>query len=131
MFRTLCILFAAVAVVLCSSCKTTVDNSNRTAEELCQYMMQKTGGTFDGLMAVEPIRASQGFALKLAGRQVAFYKFDLRWEKTRAKIDYVDKHHYIYIYGEKFSAVSHGSFIMVDYETNPLRDELLEAFKSF
>lgn len=132
MFRTLCILFAAAAVVLCGGCTTTaVDNSNRSAEELCLYMMQKTGGKFDGMMAVEPIRASEGFALKIAGRQVAFYKFNLKWKKAKAKIDYVDKNHYIYIYGEKFSAVSHGSFIMVDYETNVLKDELLEAFKSF
>ena len=132
MFRTLCILFAAAAVILCGSCTTTiVDNSNRSAEELCLYMMQKTGGKFDGMMAVGPIRASEGFALKIANRQVAFYKYDLRWEKTRAKIDYVNKNHFIYIYGDKFSAVSNGCFIMVDYETNPLKDELLEAFKNF
>ena len=132
MFRTLCILFTAAAVVLCGSCTTTVvDNSNRSAEELCLYMMQKTGGKFDGMMAVNPIRASEGFALKIANRQVAFYKYDLRWEKTRAKIDYVNKNHFIYILGEKFSAVSNGCFIMVDYETNPLKDELLEAFKNF
>lgn len=131
MFRTLCILFAAVAVVLCSGCKTTVDNSNRSAEELCLYMMRQTGGTFDGMMAIEPIRASEGFALKIANRQVAFYKFNLKWKKARAKIEYVDKNGFIYIYGEKFSAVSHGSFIMVDYDTNPMRDQLLEAFRKF
>lgn len=131
MFRTLCILFAAVAVVLCSGCKTAVDNSNRSAEELCLYMMRQTGGTFDGMMAIEPIRASEGFALKIANRQVAFYKFNLKWKKARAKIEYVDKNGFIYIYGEKFSAVSHGSFIMVDYDTNPMRDQLLEAFRKF
>ena len=131
MFRSLCILFAAAAVILCSSCKTTVENNNRTAVELCRYMMQRTGGTYDGQMAVEPIHADEGFALKVANRQVAFYKFNTKYKKARAKIEYVDKHDYIYIYGFKFSAVSHGSFIMVDYEDNPKRDELLQAFKSF
>lgn len=131
MFRTLCILFAAAAVVLCGGCTTTVDNSNRSAEELCLYMMRATGGTFDCMMAVEPIHADAGFALKLANRQVAFYKFNLKYKKARAKIEYVDKNGFIYIYGEKFSAVSHGSFIMVDYATNPLQDKLLEAFKNF
>ena len=131
MFRTLCILFAAAAIVLCSSCRSTVDNSARTARELCLYMMQQTGGTFDGEMAVEPIRASEGFALKVANRQVAFYKFNTKWKKARAKIEYVDKNHFIYIYGFKFSAISNGSFIMVDYEDNPLKDKLLEAFKNF
>lgn len=131
MFRTLCILFAAAAVVLCGGCTTTVDNSNRSAEELCLYMMRATGGTFDCMMAVEPIHADAGFALKLANRQVAFYKFNLKYKKARAKVEYVDKNGFIYIYGEKFSAISHGSFIMVDYDTNPLQDKLLEAFKNF
>ena len=131
MFRFLYILFAAVAVVLCSACNTTVDNSNRTAQELCVYMMRATGGKFDGMMAVEPIHADEGFALKLANRQVAFYKFNLKYKKARAKIEYVDKIHFIYIYGVKLPAVSHGAFIMVDYEDNPLRDKLLEAFKNF
>ena len=132
MFRSICILFAAVAVILCSGCKSnTVDNRNRTAQELCRYMMQQTGGSFDGMMAVEPIHASEGFALKVANRQVAFYKFDIKYKKPRSKIEYVDKNGFIYIYGFKFSAVSHGSFIMVDYEDNPLKDKLLEAFKNF
>ena len=131
MFRSLCILFAAAAVILCSGCKSTVDNNNRTAAELCRYMMQQTGGTYDGAMAVEPIHADEGFALKVANRQVAFYKFNTKYKKPRAKIEYVDKNHFIYIYGFKFSAVSHGSFIMVDYEDNPMKDKLLEAFKSF
>ena len=94
-------------------------------------MMRATGGTFDGMMAVEPIHADEGFALKLANRQVAFYKFNTKYKKARARIEYVDKNKFIYIYGVKFPAGSHGSFIMVDYEDNPLRDKLLEAFKSF
>ena len=131
MFRTLCILFAAVAVVLCSACSTPVENNDRTAQELCLYMMRATGGTFDCMMAADPIRADVGFALKLANRQVAFYKFNTKYKKARARIEYVDKNKFIYIYGVKLSAVSHGSFIMVDYEDNPLRDKLLEAFKNF
>ena len=131
MIRFLCTLFAAAAVLLCAGCKTTVENNDRTALELCRYMMQKTGGTYDGAMAYEPIHASDGFALKIANRQVAFYKFNTKWKKARAKIEYVDKHKYIYIYGFKFSAISHGSFIMVDYEDNPRKDELLDAFLKF
>ena len=131
MFRSICILFAAAAVILCSACRSTVDNNNRTALELCRYMMQQTGGTYDGAMAVEPIHADEGFALKVANRQVAFYKFNTKYKKARAKIEYVDKNHFIYIYGFKFSAISRGSFIMVDYEDNPLKDKLLEAFNNF
>ena len=131
MFRSLCILLAAAAVILCGGCRTVVENNDRTAQELCRYMMQKTGGTFDGTMAVEPIHADSGFALKVANRQVAFYKFNTKYKKTRAKIEYVDKNGFIYIYGFKFPAVSRGSFIMVDYEDNPLKDQLLEAFNNF
>ena len=130
MFRYLCFFFAA-AVILFSGCRSTVENNHRTAQELCRYMMQRTGGTFDGTMAVEPIHADEGFALKVANRQVAFYKFNTKYKKARAKIEYVDKNGFIYIYGFKFPAISHGSFIMVDYEENPLKDKLLEAFKNF
>jgi hypothetical protein len=131
MFRSLCILFAAAAVVILCGCKTTVENNDRTALELCRYMMQQTGGTFDGQMAVDPIHADEGFALKVANRQVAFYKFNTKYKKARAKIEYVDKNGFIYIYGFKFPAISRGSFIMVDYEENPLKDRLLEAFNKF
>lgn len=131
MFKSFYILFAAVLVVLFSGCKSTVENNDRTALELCRYMMQQVGGTFDGAMAVNPIHADDGFALKIADRQVAFYKFNTKYKKARAKIEYVDKNGFIYIYGFKYSAISHGSFIMVDYETNPLKDKLLEAFKNF
>ena len=131
MFRSLCILFSVAAVILFGGCRSTVENNNRTAVELCRYMMQQTGGKFDGAMAVEPIHADEGFALKIADRQVAFYKFNTKYKKARAKIEYVDKNKFIYIYGFKFSAVSHGSFIMVDYEDNPLKDKLLEAFNNF
>ena len=131
MFKFFSILFSAVLVVLFSGCKSTVENNDRTALELCRYMMQQTGGTYDGQMAVEPIHADEGFALKVANRQVAFYKFNTKYKKARAKIDYVDKNGFIYIYGFKYSAISRGSFIMVDYETNPLKDKLLEAFNNF
>ncbi len=131
MLKSLTILFAAVFIVLCSGCQSTVENNDRTALELCRYMMQQVGGTFDGPMAVEPIHADDGFALKIADRQVAFYKFNTKYKKARAKIEYVDKNGFIYIYGFKYSAISHGSFIMVDYETNPVKDKLLEAFKKF
>ena len=136
MFRYLCFFTAArpdaaAAVILFSGCRSTVENNHRTAQELCRYMMQRTGGTFDGTMAVEPIHADEGFALKVANRQVAFYKFNTKYKKARAKIEYVDKNGFIYIYGFKFPAVSRGSFIMVDYEENPLKDKLLEAFNSF
>ena len=131
MFRFLSIVFAAVAVILCAGCKTTVENNDRTALELCRYMMQKTGGTFDGAMDYEPIHASDGFALKVANRQVAFYKFNTKYKKARAKIEYGEKNGFIYIYGFKYPAVARGSFIMVDYEENPLKDKLLEAFNNF
>ena len=131
MFRSLCILFAAAIVVLFSGCRSTVENNNRTAVELCRYMMQQTGGTYDGQMAVEPIHADEGFALKIANRQVAFYKFNTKYKKARAKIEYVDKNGFIYIYGFKLPAISRGSFIMVDYEDNPLKDKLLESFNNF
>ena len=129
--KSIYILFAAVFVILFSGCRSTVENNDRTALELCRSMMQQVGGKFDGPMAVEPIHADDGFALKIADRQVAFYKFNTKYKKARAKIEYVDKNGFIYIYGFKYSAVSHGSFIMVDYETNPLKDKLLEAFKKF
>ena len=131
MFKTFRILFAAALVILFSGCRTTVENNDRTAVELCRYMMQQTGGTYDGAMAVEPIHADEGFALKVANRQVAFYKFNTKYKKARAKIEYVDKNGFIYIYGFKFPAISRGSFIMVDYEDNPLKEKLLEAFNNF
>ena len=95
MYRFLCTVFAAVAVILCAGCRTTVENNDRTALELCRYMMQKTGGPYDGAMDYETIHASDGFALKVANRQVAFYKFNTKYKKARAKIEYVDKHDYI------------------------------------
>ncbi len=109
-----------------------VENNDRTLEELYRHMARETNCTYFCPMEPGPVHAEGGFSVMLAGRQVAFYKYDRnKVRKQLKKLQYVEKNGFIYIAGIKLSAVAHGSFIMVDYEENKEKEALLKAFKSF
>lgn len=109
-----------------------VENNDRTLDELYRHMAKETNCTYFCPMEPGPVHADGGFSVMLAGRQVAFYKYDkTKVRKQLKKLQYVEKNGFIYIAGVKLPAVARGSFIMVDYEENKEKEALLKAFRSF
>lgn len=107
------------------------DNNAVPIEELIRHILLKTGATPLCDMEPGPVHADKGFSVMLAGRQVAFYKYNTKYKRMRNKLEYVEQNKCIYIVGRKYSAVANGSFIMVDHDTNPKKDLLLKVFMEF
>ena len=94
-------------------------------------MIHRTGGQISSMMMVEPVRASDGLAIKIAGREVAFYKYDLSLPKAKKKYDHIRAHKSVYISGVRFDAEINGPFMMIDHTKNMKRAELIKAFHDF
>ncbi|MBR2425804.1 MAG: hypothetical protein IKB16_03590 [Lentisphaeria bacterium] len=107
------------------------DNNAVPIEELIRYILLKTGAQPLCDMEPGPVHAEKGFSVMLAGRQVAFYKYNTKYKKMRNKLEYVNKNKCLYIVGRKYTAVANGSFVMIDYDTNPRKDQLLKVFMEF
>lgn len=130
----ICLLVILSSSFLLISCQSagTKDNYGLSLTQLYQHMAEKTGCTFLRPMNPGPIYAESGFVVQIGGREVAFYKYNTaRPGKQNDKLQYVRDRGYIYIIGYKKSAITNGSFIMVDYDTNEKKDELVKAFMSF
>ena len=107
------------------------DNNDVPIDELVKYILTKTDSEPCCDMEPGPVHAESGFSVFLAGKQVAFYKYDATKKKMRKKLDYIKKNGCVYIVGHRFPARVNGSFVMVDYEINPQKDTLIKVFDEF
>lgn len=125
---------AALASIFLFTACMSVDNNFRTIEELANHMMRHTGATLDPRPFVfQSVSAESGIGLKLEGQDVVFVKYNTKWKKMRARLEYVDKNGYLYIAAIKIPAIRHGSFVMMDYQRfkPETKKKLLDAFQSF
>ena len=106
------------------------DPSHRLVN-LISYMQKNVGGEVSAMMMVEPVRAEEGFAMRISGREVAFYKYDLTKSKAKKKYDHIKATGEVYISGVRYKAELNGPFMMIDHDRNMKRHEILKAFRSF
>jgi len=127
------VLVPAVGMLLLLMACLTTNNNDRSLEDLYRHMVKETNCAFAGPVEPGLAHAVAGFAVKIAGRDVYFYKYDTSVKEGRMarKYQFVKDNGFIYLAGFKFSAAVNGSFIMVDYDTNEQKELLLKAFKSF
>lgn len=98
---------------------------------LISYMQKQVGGEVSAMMMVEPVRAQDGLAMRISGREVAFYKYDLTQPKAKKKYDHVKATGHVYISGVRYKAELNGPFMMIDHDRNMKRDAILRAFRNF
>lgn len=116
---------------LCSACTHVVKNNDRTIQELARHMIKNTNTRYCCDMEPGLVHAESGFSIWAGTHQVAFYKYNLERKKMVEKLEQIKKTNRVYILGYKYPALVHGSFIMIDYENTPMREELIKAFLSF
>ncbi|MBR2365327.1 MAG: hypothetical protein IKA79_08995 [Lentisphaeria bacterium] len=132
LFRKFLYLFIFLSpALLLVSCTSFEAGSDKRLSELAAHMIKHTGGQISAMMMVEPVRASDGLAIKIAGREVAFYKYDLTLPKAKKKYEHVRAHKAVYISGVRFDAEINGPFMMIDHTKNLKRQELIKAFHDF
>lgn len=98
---------------------------------LISYMQKTVGGEVSSMMMVEPVRAEDGLAMRISGREVAFYKYDLTRPKAKKKYDHIKATGEVYISGIRYKAELNGPFMMIDHDRNMKREEILKAFQNF
>ena len=113
------------------SCNSIKDNSDRTLQELASHLTAQVGGTVEGKVFTPPVKAADGVSIRVEGREVFLYQYDLTLKKQRNKLDQIRKSGMLYINGIPFKAAGNGCFVMIEHETNIKKKELLQAFKSF
>jgi len=130
------ILFAVLAasVVFGSSCSLFLpekDNNDRGIRELAAHMLQNTKTKYLCDMEPGPAHAESGFSVMDGKHQVAFYKYNKKSKKQTKKLDYIKKNKCLFLVGYKYPAMVNGSFVMIDFEETPQRQQLIDAFMSF
>lgn len=113
------------------SCNSVKDNSDRSLAELASHMTAQVGGTLDGKVFTPPVKAADGVSIRVEGREVFLYQYDLTLKKQQHKLDQIRKSGMLYINGIPFKAAVNGCFVMIEHETNIKKKELLHAFENF
>ena len=76
------------------------------------------------------ISASDGTGLKIAGKEIEFYKFDLDVPVQKAALDKYSREG-VEMMGKNFPIVTNGSFALFVMEDHPKWSQIREAFVSF
>ena len=118
-------------LLLTVSCSSFKDNSDRSLQELANHMITQVGGTMEGKVFTAPVKAMDGFSLRIEGREVFFYVYDPKLKKQKSKLEHIRKTKTLYINGIAFQAAVNGCFVMIEHETNIKKKELLAAFEKF
>lgn len=127
-----CVIYCLFSLIfLLNSCISFEATGQRRLSELAAHMIKHTGGQISAMMMVEPVRASDGLAIKIAGREVAFYKYDLSLPRAKKRYEHIRAHREVYISGVRFEAEINGPFMMIDHNKNLKREEIIKAFRSF
>ncbi len=130
-WKLLIFTFLLPLLFFCSACAHVVENNDRTIQELARHMLMNTQTRYCCDMEPGPVHAESGFSIWAGDHQVAFYKYNLDRKKMTKKLEGIKEKKCLYILGYKYPAMVHGSFVMIDYENTPMRDELIKAFQSF
>ncbi len=129
--KVLALAAGYVFLLLTVCCVSTKDNSDRSLQELASYMVAKVGGTVEGKVFAVPVKAVDGVSIRVEGREVFLYQYDLKLKKQKHKFDQIRKSKLLYINGIPFKAAVNGCFVMIEHETNIKKKELLTAFENF
>lgn len=121
----------AVSLMLILSACAGVNNNDRSLPELVNHIATRVGGTFSGKVFVPPVKALDGVAMRIEGRDVFFYQYDINRVKQSKKLAQIRKYKKVYINGIPFVAEINGSFVMIGHDTNIKKKELISAFRSF
>lgn len=131
-FSVSAFLCLSVSVILLFSTGCEKENNHLTLNDLLNHF-EKCGIQIETIKPLKSdiIKAESGLSLKIGGREVGIYKYDLNKLKEREKIEKITQEGYVYIIGLKYPVKVNGSFVLIDFEKNPSRDAIVKAFESF
>lgn len=128
--KIFCLL--TVSFLLSSCLSFHKDNNHLTLADLLKHFKDK-GVEIETVrpMRADTVKASNGAAVKIAGREIGIYKYNKGIRKQEQKLEWIIENDCVYIVGLKYPVKVNGSFVMIDFEKNPKKDKIIEAFESF
>lgn len=78
-----------------------------------------------------PLKATEGMIFRIAGKDLGVYKFDKNSKVQCERLEKISNEGAVYFLGAKYAAAVSGSFVLVDAEKNPKKDEIIRAFRTF
>ncbi len=130
-FKSFMMVVACLLAALSGAgCQT--DNNDKDLGILLSHISD-SGVKIDSFCGLDPGPASAEIAViaTIAGRDVGFYKYNTLRKKDKELLEKIKERGWAGVAGKKFNAAVNGSFMMIDYDSNPEKDKLLSAFNSF
>lgn len=124
------ILFSLCAIIFAGGCEK--ENNHLSINDLIRHF-EKCGLKIESVTSLrsDTIKAEDAAAIKISGREIGVYKYDVNIAKEKTKIEKIEENKFVYIIGLKYPVIVNGSFVLMDYERNPSKDKIIEAFEKF
>ena len=121
---------AALLMLLASGC--TVDNNYLHPEDFAEYL-RRDGIAVESVrkVPVDPFRASDAAAIKVAGSEIGVYKYDNTAKVQRDRIAWIKNEKRLYIVGIPYPVKVYGSFVFFGLERNPAKRKILRTIEKF
>jgi hypothetical protein len=123
---------AVFALLALAGCATTTNNNARTLDNLVDHF------THAGIpiqsrqpLLPEPFNASEAVALKIGDSEIGAYKYNKDNDLQRKRVEKIEQEKCIYFQGFKYSAMVRGSFMIIGFDKNTRKKEIIQAFESF
>ncbi len=133
-FKRVLVGIAAAAAMVMSGCYVQRQNNSADIRELLDHLAA-SGIPVESvqLTNADIIGAREAVAVKFRDNpnEIGIYRYDLKRTDDSKKMDFAVENGFIYIHGNKYPVLVNGSFIVIGYEKNSLKHELIAALDSF
>lgn len=128
--RLLTAITVLVAITAIAGCA--VNNNSLHVRDLADCLTMY-GVKIEYIRPLEPaiLYADNAMEMGISGKRVAAYHFNTDLPTQRKRIERIRKNKYVYIMGLKFPAMVHGSYVLVNVNSNPQKHKIIAAFKKF
>lgn len=125
------VLFATIIFIMIAGCAS-VSNNSLYPRDLAKCLTAH-GVKIEYIRPLQSaiLYADAGMEMGISGKRVAAYHFNTDLETQRKRIANIKKNKYVYIMGLKFPAMVHGSYVLVNVNSNPQKHKIIAAFKKF
>ena len=129
-FRLLPAIVVLVAISIMTGCA--INNNSLHVRDLADCLTMH-GVKIEYIRPLEPaiLYADNAMEMGISGQRVAAYHFNTDLETQRKRLERIKKNKYVYIMGLKFPAMVHGSYVLVNVNSNPQKHKIIAAFKKF
>ncbi len=125
------VLILTAMIVVLTGCGIS-RNNDRAFWDVIQHF-EKNGVHIESVNPLDTrqVKAAAAYAFTIGERQIGVYKYDSNNEKHKEKLLRVDETGVFYVVGIRYKAVRNGSYILIDFENHPRKNEIVKAFQTF